>query len=230
MTLVADPVKKPTRREQIHKLTAELVALRDSYYVVRTTFHDLERLLGQQRSQSQKTRENGAYAFIPYEVYHFVEACRFVTCQYLPLSGFHTRKFLDVGCGIGSKLWLARRFFDRCDGIEFDQGYVEESRRYLSLGSNVIQADALTFPCYKEYDVIYFYHPMMGQKQFDLQEIIAQRCKPGAVIMAGRCPPWPFYPNSRPDRLLSDKPRTTFPKFEVLSEGEFGGMTIYRKL
>jgi len=102
-------------------------------------------------------------------------------------------RFLDVGCGAGSRCYLASRYFGRCDGVEYDPGYVESARRFFSRCGdrhlNVIHADGITFDRYHEYDVIYYYRPLRDDAVLArLERQILTNARPGTVILAPYTP------------------------------------------
>lgn len=98
-------------------------------------------------------------------------------------------RFLDVGCGGGVKVMLAAEVFHHADGLEYDPGYVAAARSVLDLlavpRSRILQADALTFPGYADYDVIYFYQPMKAIEDLvRLERHIVASARPGTVLIA----------------------------------------------
>lgn len=97
-------------------------------------------------------------------------------------------RFLDVGCGGGVKVLMARAFFERCEGIELDPGYAEAARRLLAglaPAARVHETDALTFEGYGDYEVVYFYKPIREPEPLrDLERRIAAQARPGTVLIA----------------------------------------------
>jgi len=96
-------------------------------------------------------------------------------------------KFLDVGCGIGTKALLASHFFDAY-GLEINPPYAQKAIKLLG-NDKIIQDDALKFDKYGDFDVIYAYQPMLNSlKLFDK---IAEQAKPNAIFLGffGDYPP-----------------------------------------
>jgi SAM-dependent methyltransferase len=106
---------------------------------------------------------------------------------------FH--KFLDVGCGLGQKVYLASRMGFQAEGIELRPRYVRRANRLMKqftdkrfIAGEVVPviktANAITFKEYDKYDVIYFYCPSPNpdvEKQIELA--IAKRARVGAVVV-----------------------------------------------
>lgn len=98
-------------------------------------------------------------------------------------------RFLDVGCGGGTKVFAATRYFDRADGLELDPGYADAARQTLEkIGaskSTINRADALTFASYADYDVIYFYRPLRTEALLEaLEQRIIETARPGTILVA----------------------------------------------
>lgn len=154
--------------------------------------HTLEDTLADDdRSAKNKRCESGEYNYIPLPPYAFVQQLEAVSTYFKDT----TPLFVDVGCGIGSKLILAANIL-RCDGrqvfgIEIDRRYVEVARKLMLNDWNlrkdfptIIQGDALKQD-YSEYDIIYFYCPLSDpRKQMKLEQLILTTSKVGTFIIA----------------------------------------------
>lgn len=98
-------------------------------------------------------------------------------------------RFLDVGCGGGLKVYSALRYCDKAYGFDLDEGYVEAGRRLLAMDkaadANIFAADALTFPGYGDFDIIYFYRPLSDESLLcQLEQRIAEHARPGTILVA----------------------------------------------
>jgi SAM-dependent methyltransferase len=102
------------------------------------------------------------------------------------------RSLLEIGCGIGSKLLLARLLgWDRLTGLELRREYVEVARELtiwagdncrIEPGPPLLVGDAFEFDRYDEYDVVYMYRPCIeDEHEAALERLIASRMRPGAV-------------------------------------------------
>lgn len=97
-------------------------------------------------------------------------------------------RFLDVGSGGGTKVFAATTCFDVCDGLEYEQTTVETGRAFLAQVApercRLIHGDALTFNTYNDYDVIYYYRPLMNKEgMIAMEHRIASQTRPGTVLI-----------------------------------------------
>lgn len=111
-------------------------------------------------------------------------------------------RFLDVGSGGGTKVFLASHYFDRCDGLEYDPGYAAAGDRTMRIlapeACRVLHGDGLTFEHYGEYDVIYFYRPLNDDAMLHrLEQRILSQARPGTIVLA------PYDPFLKPRPGLS---------------------------
>lgn len=101
-------------------------------------------------------------------------------------------RFLDVGSGIGEKVFLAFALgrFSACDGLEYDPQTLAVAAFLLAAIApqdaypiRMFKGDALRFGRYGDYDVIYMYRPFRdGTLMARLVRTIAARMKVGAVM------------------------------------------------
>lgn len=95
------------------------------------------------------------------------------------------REFLDVGCGPGTKMLLAKQFYGlEPQGIEIDPVMAAEARAWGS----VLHADALEMPRegYQGWDLIWLYRPFRDpQAEAQLEYLIKDAMKPGAILAGG---------------------------------------------
>jgi SAM-dependent methyltransferase len=92
--------------------------------------------------------------------------------------------FLDVGCGLGTKLHAAARVGFRPFGIDVNPRYVDIA---LQMGEQAAVADGRTFPHYADYDVVYWYTPMhQTEPMNDLERAIVAGVRPGCVLFPAR--------------------------------------------
>ncbi len=139
--------------------------------------------------QDETARELGCFPDIRLKPHEFAAHALAAYRVSLVLGRYGKAQFLDVGCGGGSKLLLASRYFSRADGIEFDPGYAGSARRLIEacglLNCEVHEANALAFESYDDYDVVYFYQPMNNTEALhDLERIIASSVRPDTILVA----------------------------------------------
>lgn len=87
-------------------------------------------------------------------------------------------RFLDVGCGLGNKVWIAQELGFDAHGIEVNEKYVEIARNLVG-PHRVLCQDATTYAEYGEFDVIYFFNPMPSGA---LEAAVLERARQGALI------------------------------------------------
>lgn len=113
------------------------------------------------------------YPNASYSVLRFIEKLRSIQRK----CGTGLR-FLDVGCGLGNKVWIAQVLGFDAYGIEINQKYVEIASEYLGT-HRIFCHDGIAFQDYAQYDVIYFYNPMPSG---ELETAIVATAKKGAII------------------------------------------------
>ncbi len=96
-------------------------------------------------------------------------------------------RFLDVGCGIGTKLLLARFLgWGDVTGIELRPEYGEVARR-LCPEADVFVADAFEWDGYGEFDVVFMYRPCIPDDlERHLEDRVLSLMKPNAHAFFGQ--------------------------------------------
>jgi hypothetical protein len=96
--------------------------------------------------------------------------------------------FLDVGCGIGLKVFQAAEMFAQADGLEYESGHAAIGQTMMQRGgwptARIFQADALTFDHYGDYDVLYVYKPMYGPALEQMEARLIGQARPGTLLIA----------------------------------------------
>lgn len=98
-------------------------------------------------------------------------------------------RFLDVGCGGGTKIWAAMPFFPDAKGLENNPTQVQVGSAALAkldAPSNcIMEADARCFDDYASYDVIYFYRPLKDPDGLkEMEDRIMAQARPGSLLIA----------------------------------------------
>jgi SAM-dependent methyltransferase len=121
-----------------------------------------------------------ASAMLPWMPFQPAEFCSILFECVPEMKG---SRFLDVGCGPGTKLLLARHFFGlRPDGIEVNPELAAVARVYAGL---LHTGDALLAPdgFYADYDLIWMYRPFRDrQLEQQLEDRVMAEMKPGAIL------------------------------------------------
>lgn len=114
------------------------------------------------------------------------------------------KKFLDVGCGIGNILSIARILGFQSTGIEYNEAY----HQYLinPRTTNVEWMDAFDFEKYYDYDIIYLYRPISNNdKMRQLMLKIVKEMRNGALIIPIGCDPFGNHGVNSPSTLRLTK-------------------------
>ncbi len=93
------------------------------------------------------------------------------------------KTILEVGCGPGTKMMLARDLFG-LDATGFDRvpEYVQAAKEH---GLNVAECDAFDFQAYGKFDIVFFNRPFRDRPvQRDLERLIYSKVRRGAVVIA----------------------------------------------
>lgn len=98
-------------------------------------------------------------------------------------QGLSDRRFLDVGCGLGTKVFFANQLGWRAAGIEQNRKYVAIAQE-LNSGYEIFRRNALRFKDYNQYDVIFLYWPMPSRENMaKLLRRIFKRMKPNSCFV-----------------------------------------------
>lgn len=139
------------------------------------------------QDQAEAMRDH-AYPFIPLGAESFVERLQAAWRLLAVRGGAAQARFLEVGAGAGSKLFLAAQFFPVVEGIELDETYLARAEWLTNTARpqrRVTAADALSFDRYGEFDVIYSYLPILDEaRQTALERRIFAQAREGALIVA----------------------------------------------
>lgn len=93
------------------------------------------------------------------------------------------KSFLEIGCGPGTKMMLARDLFG-LDVTGFDrvEEYVAAAKEQ---GLNAAECDAFDFQAYNKFDIVFFNRPFRDRPtQAKLEKMVYGKIRRGAVVIA----------------------------------------------
>ena len=98
-------------------------------------------------------------------------------------------RFLDVGCGGGTKIWAALPYFPDASGLENNPTQVQVGAAAMAKlnapAGCIMEADARRFFDYSSYDVIYFYQPLKDLDGLrEMEDQILEQARPGTILIA----------------------------------------------
>lgn len=163
----------------------------------------------EEEKRTREVKSDGGYKCIHLPINSFISMlCDVIRHHGWTLRQIERLKFLDVGCGVGQKVFLAQMLGFQSYGLELRKELIEEgnslfqtvcgNRQYWgqkdeSLNA-FIQGNALEFDRYGDFDIIYFYCPLFNRKmQQTLEERIAKTAKAGTIVI-GALPQGVFSP------------------------------------
>jgi len=95
-----------------------------------------------------------------------------------------TKKFLDIGCGTGLTLHIARALGFDSYGLETDTAALKLLDATHGRTSNIIVEDALTYDKYSDYHVIFMYRPFRDEKlQKELETKVMANMQQHAILI-----------------------------------------------
>src|SRR5579859_1239297 len=140
---------------------------------------------------SGHVEKDGGYKCINLDIYDFLTSMQ-LAIKHLKLTGKQRGeiKFIDVGCGVGEKVYLADMLGFDAYGLELRDPLIKRAMKLfhaLQIFKSepfFLQGNALKFTEYSDYDIIYFYCPLFDidlEKQ--MEKRIAVQGKSGALVI-----------------------------------------------
>lgn len=120
-----------------------------------------------------KRKRKDSYNFIPFG-YWQIELEKLIKI-FEKIKGRKPKTFLDLGSGKGNILFEANRCGLEATGVEYNQEIINIFNKLVSMGLplnkdipiETIKADIINFIPDKEYDIVYFYRPIIYTKPHD---------------------------------------------------------------
>lgn len=102
--------------------------------------------------------------------------------------GYRPVSFLEVGCGTGRNLWLARAArlvdFETCQGFDINPDLITLGQDKFGLGEAIFVDDAMRH-AYGAYDVVFTYRPFSDTAmQTAYEDRLARGLRPGAYLLS----------------------------------------------
>jgi hypothetical protein len=166
----------------------ERISFQDFHQSQTELLLELVRGLEESHLPEEEAHEGGRFNYIPLNPIMFVAGLR----QAEQILGPQERRFLDVGCGIGSKLHLARQLGWQVFGLEIRQDYLEVARKLVP-GAMLAQSDAGRYADFAAHDLVYAYRPYQDDTAcIGLEQVLCRELRPGALL---------WLPDQRSERL-----------------------------
>lgn len=115
------------------------------------------------------------FGWCPYDIRVFLRLL--AAAVYASRNG----RFLDLGCGIGTKCVLAESVGLRAEGIERVPAYIAQAREW---DVTVHEADLLEWTSYSGYGIVYVNHPLRGEEaEEEFERKLEGLLDPGTVLI-----------------------------------------------
>lgn len=141
------------------------------------------------RLSKTNNENNPHYPFITKNSYEVINHFMFLDehIQNKKEGDYILKKFLDVGCGAGNIVLLAKKIFHwptNICGIERDRKLSEVTCQFMDFDVEVFNMDAFNFKNYTDFDIIYYYCPIADYElQKKLELLIEKKMKVGAYLI-----------------------------------------------
>jgi len=162
-------------------------------------FHQLEGTLGTVFSTtpggvgSTDRNTHPYYDNVPFSYTRFLESLRqcwrvldILNPERAKLPRKNRYKFLDVGCGLGVKMFLAQQQDWDVHGLEINPAYAEIAAHvngYPYCEKRVKTVNAIDYTNYGDYDCIYFYVPCRNRdREVALEQQVYKYARPRSLI------------------------------------------------
>lgn len=101
--------------------------------------------------------------------------------------GYDRIRFLDIGCGLGSKVLLASSLDGiQSFGLEVNEEYVKFAKNLVDGGDKkIITGNCITFKKYQDFEILHFYTPLSNQTlEVKFENRLYKQIVPGSVVIA----------------------------------------------
>jgi SAM-dependent methyltransferase len=140
-------------------------------------------------------RNQETWDWQPFPLDDFISMCQ-VVADAFPAGV--TPSFLDPGCGIGTKVFVAQQIFGfEATGFDIVPEYVWVAHKELGLIHQTVLGDVDTCRAYDMFDIVWLSRPFRDDKrEFAYELRVQNEMKPGAFLISGWAaakPQWEMY-------------------------------------
>ena len=166
------------KREELIRMVSDLSAICEVYtkYIARS---------GKLKQNFYKLEDGTkCFGFIPYPYTSNIIYSLTSLYNRFKHSANKWPKFLDIGCGIGNIVLLADLIGFTADGLEYDPKIYKVAKDLERPRSTIFKGDMRKFRQYHEYDILYYYRPIVSAKgMVEFSHKLAKAMKPGTYIL-----------------------------------------------
>lgn len=131
----------------------------------------------------QRGHKDTEWGYIPYNAGHICTILINLSETYKHISEGRA-KFLDIGCGMGNIIIIAKSVGLSVEGIERDKTTFRHATKIVGNIGKIHNANMLTFKDYGKYDVLYYYVPIKDHVLMaKAANRIASQMKIGAIMI-----------------------------------------------
>jgi len=169
------------------EMNEQQVYVRVLHDIYRDILNEQQEINYQERRKDVEQNNRDMVDYFPFikndEILRLIDKFRAIRKQ-LPEQKDY--KFLDVGCGVGNIMKIAKNFFCTVNGIEIDKRNIDRAKMLFGdyYVKKIFNINAFDFKDYNKYDVIYYYCPIKEHKiQRKLEKLIERKMKVGAYLI-----------------------------------------------
>lgn len=130
-----------------------------------------------------KCIERGCFSYIPLNNIEFFNCLKQAIVIHKQNNHKKPSTFLDVGCGLGVKSYIASWLSLKSSGIDINNNYIDKAQLMFP-GCDFQTTNALEYNRYGLFDIIYFFRPMRDiAAQNELEKRITRQAKPGTTLI-----------------------------------------------
>ncbi len=139
-------------------------------------------------------KSDDLHVYVPWELNSFIRALT------VAIDATPGRSYLEIGCGIGTKMAIVAQMGFEVYGIEIRPQYIAIAH-HLCPEATIVQADASGWDEYGRFDLIYSYRPFIQDSRQDEFDRYQTECiRSGSILISpGRDLSWGPWESLAPD-------------------------------